>query len=123
MVIGSLPRVQHIGLIKIGSPRVWLRVRVMIWVLRLVSPRVGFSKWILVLGSPRVCLVISLGHLSNQVSILVLGMVLYLGKLFIHLVELFIHLGELFIDGSYQGFKAGLHGWIGLGCRLLVFGS
>ena len=52
MVIGSLSRVQLIGLIKVGSPRVWLRVRVMIWVLGLVSPRVGFSKWIL-------------GHLGN----------------------------------------------------------
>ena len=54
MVIGSLSRVQLIGLIKIGSPRVWLMVRVMIWVLRLVYLRFGFSKWILVLGSPRV---------------------------------------------------------------------
>ena len=120
----------------------------MIWVLRLVYPRFGFPKWILALGSPRVCLVIGLGHLGNQVSILVLGLVLYLGKLFIHLGELFIHLvygclvlvlhlsklfihlgesfihlGELFIHGSYQGFKAGLRGWTRLRCRLLVFGS
>ena len=74
----------------------------MIWVLRLVYPRFGFPKWILALGSPRVCLVIDLGHLGNQVSILVLGLVLYLGKLFIHLDELFIHLvyGCL-VHGSY----------------------
>ena len=61
----------------------------MIWVLRLVYPRFGFPKWILALGSPRVCLVIGLGHLGNKVSKPVLGclvLVLYLGELFIHLV-------------------------------------
>ena len=88
----------------------------MIWVLRLLYPKFGFPKWILALGSPRVCLVIGLGHLDK--------LFIHLGESFIHLDELFIHLGDgCLVHGSYQGFKVGLHGWTRLGCRLLVFGS